>query len=51
MDWVIIKLVSSSDNNSEGKVDAVLLSSLSPSPLQAILTHEQVLVRANQMGV
>ena len=45
VDWVIIKLVSSSsDNNSEGKVD-VLLSSLSPSPLpinKAILTHDDL---------
>ena len=45
VDWVIIKLVSSSsDNISEGKVD-VLLSSLSPSPLpinKAILTHDDL---------
>jgi hypothetical protein len=42
VNWVIIKLVSSSDNNSKGKVD-VLLSSLSPSPLpinKAILTYD-----------
>ncbi|RIA95469.1 hypothetical protein C1645_816707 [Glomus cerebriforme] len=45
VDWVIIKLVSSSsDNNSEEKVD-VLLSSLSPSSLpinKAILTHDDL---------
>jgi hypothetical protein len=50
VDWVIIKLVSSSDNNSEGKVD-VLLNSLSPSQLpinKAILTHDD-LVELNQV--
>ena len=45
VDWVIIKLVlSSSNNNSEGKVD-VLLSSLSPSPLlinNSILTRKDL---------
>jgi len=45
VDWVIIKLVLSSfNNNSEGKVD-VLLSSLSSSPLpinKAILTHDDL---------
>ncbi|GES84384.1 hypothetical protein GLOIN_2v1571020 [Rhizophagus clarus] len=45
VDWVIIKLVSSSsENNSEGKVE-VLLSSLSPSPLpinNSVLTREDL---------
>jgi hypothetical protein len=46
VDWVIIKLVSSSseNNNSEGKVE-VLLSSLSPSPLpinNSVLTREDL---------
>ncbi|UZO21092.1 uncharacterized protein OCT59_013495 [Rhizophagus irregularis] len=45
VDWVMIKLVSSSsDNNSEGKVD-VLLSSLFPFPLpinKAILTYDNL---------
>ncbi|RIA91861.1 hypothetical protein C1645_821406 [Glomus cerebriforme] len=45
VDWVIIKLVlSSSENNSEGKVE-VLLSSLSPSPLtinNSVLTCEDL---------
>ena len=46
VDWVIIKLVSSSsENNSEGKVSEVLLSSLSPSPLpinNSVLTREDL---------
>ncbi|GBB91834.1 hypothetical protein RclHR1_19240001 [Rhizophagus clarus] len=45
VDWVIIKLVSSSsENNSEGKIE-VLLSSLSPSPLpinNSVLTREDL---------
>jgi hypothetical protein len=45
VDWVIIKLVSSSSkNNSGGKVE-VLLSSLSPSPLpinNSVLTREDL---------
>ena len=45
VDWVVIKLVSSSsENNSEGKVE-VLLSSLSPSPLpinNSVLTREDL---------
>jgi hypothetical protein len=45
VDWVIIKLVSSSsENDSEGKVE-VLLCSLSPSPLpinNSVLTREDL---------